>query len=160
MAGGQSRCGAYRLAALSACRAVAAAQHAGGQGPQPRRFGVDVRALRGRAPTVDRRRADDAAGENRPLPAVSALGSWPATVVGIPSHPLSKEISMTDEHVTAPTGLPACLRRLHWLTLLAGVAVFLATPGDPALLHLAQIRHGPLSANRGRFSPILGCLRR
>ena len=39
---------------------------------------------------------------------------------------------MTDEHVTAPTGLPACLRRLHWLTLLAGVAAFLATPGAPA----------------------------
>ena len=39
---------------------------------------------------------------------------------------------MTDEHVTAPTGLPARLRRLHWLTLLAGVAAFLVTPGAPA----------------------------
>jgi peptide/nickel transport system substrate-binding protein len=36
---------------------------------------------------------------------------------------------MTDEHVTAPTGWPAGMRRLRWLTLVTGVAALLATPG-------------------------------
>ena len=38
---------------------------------------------------------------------------------------------MTDEHVTAPTARSADLRRLRWLTLLTGVAAFLATLGAP-----------------------------
>jgi peptide/nickel transport system substrate-binding protein len=39
---------------------------------------------------------------------------------------------MTDEHVTAPTGRPAGMRRLRWLTLLTGVAALLAAPSAPA----------------------------
>ena len=39
---------------------------------------------------------------------------------------------MTDKHVTASTGRPAGMSKLHWLTLLTGVTAWLAIPGAAA----------------------------
>src|SRR5262249_53705014 len=80
VAGGQPHDRGAWLAALPACRAMVATQPAGDQGAEPGGIAVDVRALCRRAPTIDRRYANDPPGKTRPLPKISALANGPAPV--------------------------------------------------------------------------------